>query len=63
MAEQDPLEKTDYAQHTDEELRRGIEKIDREEPRVREEDSREAAETARRQRVAMQAELDRRENT
>lgn len=63
MAEQDPMEKTDYRHHTDEELRRGIEKINREEPRVGEEDSREALDAARRQRAAMQAELDRRERT
>lgn len=63
MAEQDPLEQTDYRQHTDEELRRGIDKVSREESRIASEDSQEALDTARRQRAAMQAELDRRERT
>lgn len=61
MTAQDPLDQTDYSLHTDEQLRQAIQQVDEQEARVAVEDSGDALDTARRQRSAMQAELDRRE--
>ncbi|HVM13747.1 MAG TPA: hypothetical protein VM287_05385 [Egibacteraceae bacterium] len=63
MSSHDPLEKTDYTRHTDAELREAIAKVEQQEPRIAQEDSGAAADAARRQREAMQAELDRRDSS
>ncbi|HVM00643.1 MAG TPA: hypothetical protein VM324_15240 [Egibacteraceae bacterium] len=60
MGQQDPLAKTDYSNHTDDELREAITKADREEGRLTDESSGEAVEAARRQQEEMRAELERR---
>ena len=60
MPRQDPVEQTDYGLNTDEQLREAIATIDREEPRIAQEQSEDALEAARRQRAEMQAELERR---
>lgn len=60
MAQHDPLEKTDYRLHTDEELRDAIGTAQHEQSRLVEEGSEEALDAARRQQQEMEAELQRR---
>lgn len=60
MPRHDPVEQTDYGLDTDDQLREAIATIDREEPRIAQEQSEEALEAARRQRAEMKAELERR---